>query len=490
MILRRAVLVAMMLGLLADNARTEDTLPDQQLGISGFHFDDSAQQTSQLELLTEKYDKLQETVDKLQQDQSELQDRSDHFVVPNVSDATMKIAGRIHADTWAFPGDSLGVNAFENADPLIDPQDRLGFRRIRFGVRGDLPQDMLYRIEMEFADGNDVEFRDVFLGWRNLPLLNKLQIGNQKRPYGLDHLNSSRFNVFLERPFIIEAFNQDSRRLGVASYGVSEDEAYNWQWGFFNLRLVQDEGIHTSDQYQSEIAGRLANTFYYDEASEGRDYGHWAVSGTLAFPDGSAGFGPEVEGRGRAANEARFRTRAEARSVRRWLDTGPIAGARLYGLLGLEAVINRGPLQLVAEYMNLWLDRDATIGTNLHLHGGYAYLSYFLTGEHVPWDRESGLIGRVIPFRDFSFAGTRGARQLCGPGAWQIAVRWSYADLSDDNIAGGIGQSVTAGLNWYWTPYARMQFNYIYGNIHDHFPVAGQTFGEYHIIGTRWLVDF
>ena len=137
-------------------------------------------------------------------------------------------------------------------------------------------------------------------------------LGNQKRPYGLDHLNSSRYNVFIERPFVIEAYNQDARRFGLCSYGVSDDEAYNWRFGTFLMKdisnagsylAVDDPGLH---HYQAEFAGRFANTIWYDEISDGRGYAHWAISGTVAFPDGTAGGG----------NEARFRTRPEARTSR------------------------------------------------------------------------------------------------------------------------------------------------------------------------------
>ena len=76
-----------------------------------------------------------------------------------------------------------------------------------------------------------------------------------------------------------------------------------------------------------------------------------------------------------------------------------------------------------------------------------------------------------------------------GLGAWQLAARYSYADFTDENILGGVGSSFTAGLNWYWNPNARMQFNYIYGSI-DERSVAGQTGGDYQIIGTRFMVDF
>ena len=94
---------------------------------------------------------------------------------------------------------------------------------------------MEYRVVLELAGGDDSEYRDVWIGFKDLAVLQKFLIGNQKRPYGLDHLNSSRFNVFQERPFVVEAFNQDSRRLGAVSYGVSDDERFNWRYGVYNL---------------------------------------------------------------------------------------------------------------------------------------------------------------------------------------------------------------------------------------------------------------
>src|SRR5690606_99348 len=146
---------------------------------------------------------------------------------------------------------------------------------------------MEYNIDVEIATGNDVEFRDVYLGWHDLPFLQTLLVGNQKRPYGLDHINSSRYTIFLERPFVIEAINQDSRRFGIQSWSHSEDLSWNWRYGVFNQRLIQDEGIYTSDHLQGELAGRSASTWWYDEASDGRGFGHVAIAGALANPDGA-----------------------------------------------------------------------------------------------------------------------------------------------------------------------------------------------------------
>lgn len=407
--------------------------------------------------------------------------------------STMKVNGRVHVDQWAFPNSSPAINIFENNNDLISPQDHLGFRRLRFGVKGDLWKTMFYKIEMELAGGNKTEFRDAYIGMKDVPFFQKVVVGNQKRPYGLDHLNSSRFNVFIERPVVIESINQDSRRFGIQSYNVSDDEAWNWRYGVFNQRLIQDEGNYISDHYQMEVAGRLANTFWYDETSGGRGYGHWAVSGTAANTDGN--------GSGLATNEARFRSRPEARSVNRWIDTGVIAGADNYEMLGLENVWNFGPLQLVGEYQNLWLDRDA--GTSLHFDGGYAYISYFLTGEHIPWKRSSGTLDRVKPIENFFLVDTSSDGVRGGWGAWQLAYRFSYANFNDENIFGGRGISHTLGVNWHWNPYTRVQFNAIYGEIADRngFDDADDDpntanvatcpiSGNYTIIGTRFMVDF
>lgn len=75
-------------------------------------------------------------------------------------------------------------------------------------------------------------------------------------------------------------------------------------------------------------------------------------------------------------------------------------------------------------------------------------------------------------------------------GAWQIAARYSHLDLTDDNIAGGVSDEYTLGLNWHWSPYAKVQFNYIIGEINDHRPVGGQTQGNFQIVGTRFYCEF
>ncbi len=396
----------------------------------------------------------------------------DYFIKDGSSNSNMTVSGRIHGDYWSIPNHDAATAGLEGGDP----QDRFVWRRVRFGVKGSIKDNMEYKIEMEFADPNDTEYRDLYIGWNDLPFFQTLLIGNQKRPYGLDHINSSRYNVFLERPFIVEAFNDDARRLGIASYGVSEDQVYNWRYGVYNGEKTQDDAGYVSDHYQLELAGRLASTPWYDESTGGRSYFHWAVSGTTAYPDG--------HGSGDAPNVARFHTRPEARMSSRWLNTDRIEFAQNYRLLGLESVLNLGPMQLVGEIEQTWMDRDSG-ASDLYFWGGYGYVSYFFTGEHMPWDRETGQLGRVKPFENFFLVSTCDDGTASGWGAWQIAARWSYADLSDDDITGGVGESFTLGLNWHWNPNSRLQLNYINGVID-----TGADHANYDIVGARFMVDF
>jgi phosphate-selective porin OprO/OprP len=433
--------------------------------------------------LDERFEDFEESIDEIAEVSGDKQ-----IVKSGSSKSTMVISGRVHFDAWGFDDRSPNIGFFENpndsSEPSVggeDPDNRLGFRRLRFGVKGKIRDNMQYKIEMELAGGNRSEFRDAYLGWNDLPYLQTVLLGNQKRPYGLDHLNSSRYNVFLERPFVIEANNQDARRLGLASYGVSDNQAWNWRYGVYNQENVQATGNYSGDHLQLEFAGRLANTIWYDEISGGRGYAHWAISGTHA--DSTPG--PD--------NEARWRTRPEARSIASWINTGFVAGADHFEQLGWEGVVNVGALQVVGEYQSVWLDRDGFADTNWQ--GGYVYASYFLTGEHMPWDRKSGTLARPVPFQNFWVVDRCDGCRDAGWGAWQIAARYSVADYTDQDVFGGEGESFTFGLNWYWNANARMQFNYINGEIKnrdvdDNPAVVDARSGSYDIYGARFMVDF
>ena len=409
------------------------------------------------------------------------------------SGATAKLFGRVHLDYWSFPEADEGAAVLENvAGTPTDPQDRFLFRRLRLGVGGDIREGLFYKAELEMPDPNDLQMRDVFLGFREVPGLlpglvpgtRALVVGNMKRPLGLDHLNSSRFTLFLERSLVTSAFNNGVRRLGAQVLGVSDDLAWNWRYGLFTLENIQDDGSYTGDSYQLQAAGRLAHTYFYDEATEGRRYGHLALAAAVADPNAD---GPLYE------NQARFLTRPEIRTRNRWLDTGGIVGADVFALLAGEHVLNLGPLQWTSEVQAAQVGRSDVGGPareEATFWGATTFVNYYLTGEHIPWNREAGTIGRVRPQRNFIAGRDECGRHRGGPGAWSVGLRYSYLDLVDDDVRGGRGANLTLALNWHWNPNAKLQVNWVHGQVHESAAAGPPVDARYDSLGTRLAFDF
>jgi phosphate-selective porin OprO/OprP len=433
---------------------------------------------------------LLERIDGLESDWKDFEDGIKEEEAAKAKKSTVKVNGRIHLDNWNFLDSDAGIDFLEDGDP----EDRWDFRRIRLEMSGTVPGNMVWRTQLDFNNPSNAEMKDVYLGFTELPHNQTMLIGNQKRPIGLDHLNSSRHNLFTERPLAVETFNEDARRLGIAMYGHNDEESINWQYGVFLLENINTDGRIRGDYDQGGLYGRISGSPWYDEVSGGRGYYHWGLVGSVNTVDGDG----SVDA-GTNQNEARFRTRPAARSDERWWNTGRILGANNYEQLGVESMLNIGSLQITGEYFGNWVQRDALggfSGEDLFFHGGYIFAHYFLTGEHVPLKRTAGTIDRVKPFENFFVVDRCTGGTGRGWGALGIGVRYDYLDLSDSDIKGGQGHIVTLASNWYWTSYSKLQTNLGFGEIDD----AGQNIagtagfagvdGDFTILGMRYMIDF
>lgn len=440
------------------------------------------------------YDDLVERFDSLEKSWSGYQDKLKDEADAKKKKPSGKLNGRVHLDNWSFLDEDAGTNYLESGDPTQDPQDRWDFRRIRLTFSGDVPGDMLYRISIDFNNPNSPEMKDVYMGFKNLPHNQQFLIGNQKRPIGLDHLNSSRHNVFIERPLAVETFNEDARRLGACMYGHNDSESVNWRYGAFLLENLSGDGRYRGDYDEAGLYGRLAMSPWYDEISGGRGYYHCAIAGSANTTDADGTIDNDSN-----SNEARFRTRPLARSSSRWWDTGRLLGAESYQQLAFESMLNIGAFQLTGEYINTWVQRDPLGGFNgedLHFQGAYLFANYFLTGEHVPLKRTSGTIDRVKPFENFFLVDRCCGGTGTGWGAMSVGIRADYLDLSDGDIRGGDGYAITLSNNWYWTAYSKLQTNLVMGEIDDagqgrsNVPLAQGVSGDFTILGFRYMIDF
>jgi phosphate-selective porin OprO/OprP len=396
---------------------------------------------------------------------------------PNV-----KFQGRIHFDQLVFPTSSRGIGFFENPTTGNDPENAVYFRRLRLTFRGDVTPMFGYKLDIEFARPDEVLFRDAYLHVKELAVLQNIYIGNTKRPISLDQLNSSNDNVFLERSLLGDVEDSDARRPGFLVWGYNEAETLNWQIGTFLLADIDAVGRYNGDPLQPSFNTRLVWIPWYDECSGGRGYLHLGLANQASWPD------PDPNAGDSQNTEARFRTRPELRTLSRWIDTGTIAGADFYDTIGLEGILNVGALSIVAEWAPFFVQRQNV--ESLFFHGGYIYAAYYLTGEHQPYDRKRGTLERVQPFENFFLVERCCGRAGGGWGAWQIAARLSYADLTDNDVRGGVERNVTLGLNWWFNHNARWGINYVWGHIADRRPAGGFTSGDFSGIQSRFQVNW
>src|SRR5690606_35884565 len=112
-------------------------------------------------------------------------------------------------------------------------------------------------------------------------------------------------------------------------------------------------------------------------------------------------------------------------------------------------------------------------GPGLFFDAFMMQVSYFLTGEHRPYNRYMGIHDRMIPFCNFFRVRTRDEGIQMGSGAWEVAARYSWINLTDRNILGNDLQDFTFGLNWYLNPYLRCKFNYVRAFLDD--PLEGRS---------------
>ncbi len=352
------------------------------------------------------------------------------------------VGGRIHADFAAFTEDGDMKAAFGDFENGAD------FRRARFVIGGRIYERVEFKAEYDFA-GGDADFRDVYLGLVELPWVGNLRVGHFKEPFSLEELTSSNFITFMERG-LPNAF-APSRNMGFMAQNAVLGERMTWAAGAFR---DSDDFGSSSDDGGFTFTGRLTGLPYYHDT--GRSLLHLGVAYSHGDP---------------ADDEVQFRARPEAALAPRIVDSGVI-GSDGVDRVGLEAALVQGPFSLQGEWIYAGVDtgeRDPAFD------GWYVMASWFLTGEHRAYRPSTAAFDRVRPARSFLFGDG-------GPGAWEVAARYSNIDLDRGAVRGGELSDVTGGVNWYLNPNTRVMLNYVFAD--------RRRIGDAHAFQTRFQLDF
>ncbi len=341
----------------------------------------------------------------------------------NDGSVKLKIGGRIHTDFGFFAEDGTLERRFGDFD------DGVTFRRARIEFEGDIRGNLSFKAAYDFA-GGDADFRDVFLRFKKVPYAGNLTIGQFKEPFSLEQITSSNNITFMERSLADTLV--PARNVGIMAHRTFLSDRVSGAIGVF--RPTDDFGNGQGD-HQYAVTGRVTGLPWYED--EGKKLLHVG----LAYSH------REYE------DPLRFRARPESSLAPRLVDTGDM-NVDDSDLLGAEIAWVHGPFSMQGEFVQACVDGKGAFVGNPDFWGAYVYASYFLTGEHRPYSKSSGVFGRVVPLRNF--------REDGGWGAWELASRFSTLDLNDGNVRGGRLNDFTLGLNWYLNPSVRIMWNYVY----------------------------
>ena len=354
---------------------------------------------------------------------------------------SLKIGGRIQAD-WMWINEDQSVR-----DAIGDQSSGSEFRRTRLYMSGDLFGNLSFKSQFDFAGGSTA-LKDVFVGLKEIPGFGNVKVGHYKEPFSLEELTSSNYMTFVERS-LPNAFSP-SRNTGMTIYNSQLDQRLTWAAGVF--RDTDNGGTSLGDGVGGTV--RLTGVPALDKRED--RLVHLGVSYSLRRPSNSV---------------LRWRQRPELHLTDRFVDTRSFPAERIQ-LLALEGAVVNGPFSLQSEYTHS-AARSQMAGDPV-FGGFYLYASVFLTGEQRNYKASSASFDRLRPLKNFAPGE--------GPGAWEVALRYSTLDLTDKAIQGGRLDNLTAAVNWYLNPVARIMFNYVHGDLYE----VGGT----HAVVTRLQLNF
>jgi len=337
-----------------------------------------------------------------------------------------------------------GAHYFDN-DTYNELGDGFTIRRLRFAMKTVLYKHWTGEVDLNFA-GGQLDVKDAFIGYKSQPRQFYVKAGYFKEPISMETTTTSRYQTFIEEPYMTEF--APARQLG---FNVSK-------WGEKYLAIA---GVHFNDVENIEVT-----TYSQDEnKANGTDEGysltgklvirpinmehkviHLGISGSYRTPKTSW------------ENPKTFRISMRDMtniSRKKFLDTDDIPYVKNYSLLGGEFSAAYDHLKFSSEYIRTNLKRKAGY-ENYQAEGLYASLSYLVFGGKYNYDEEEGEFTQV----------TRGQKW----GDLEVALRYDYINLNDNQakIRGGSANGYTAGVTFHVNSNVKFMLNYTYIN-HDRY---------------------
>jgi len=395
---------------------------------------------------------------------------------------TASLRGQLQLDTAAYlqpsagptsadlrrDGPALGASATNvDAAHARDLKDGTFFRRARVGFEGTAYGDWDYRLLFDFGGSGVENAGQLYEGWAQYSGLKPFhfRVGAWPQPIGLEDQMSTNAQMFLERPGISDVARNlaaGDTRIGAGVFGYDNHWFVSADVTGRTVGVVNTGTVITASAAPFTTNVGTAQTFGDQVGFVGRAVftpfhgADWRVNlgahGSYVDRPGNTG-GPAATGLiPVSAFGVRLRDTAELRvDGTQFIDTGTIA-AHNASTIGGEFAAQKGPLFAEAEYESVHVDRADGVASPTFT-GWYLEGSWLITGESRLYNASSAAFDGPAVKHPFS-------RSDGGWGAWELALRYSDADLNfnpgalgtapvADAVRGGDQKVWSVGLNWY-----------------------------------------
>ncbi len=378
---------------------------------------------------------------------------------------TFRPTGRIYFDGVTYDDDEDDA-AFFNTDR----NNELGLRTFRLGGKGNIYENLVYNFEVDLRGTNSaISYKDIYIEQQSLPGIGHFRAGHFKEPIGLEEFTSDLYLTYMEKSPAVQAFTP-ARNFGMMIWDTFDEcQDASWFAGLFRADSPDsptNTGLWRSDNNDWCFDARAAWLPYYDEPSNGRYLVH--LGGSYSFRHVGA-LTPTATANQNVAYStlnglAEFTTKSWVGSQGP-LGFGAEANSDEWNQINPEFLLIWGSASVQAEYFQLLMNSGE------QYNGGYAVLSYFLTGENRAYRKDLKVVDRTQPLEPFFWVNSaRG--QCCGWGAWELAIGYSWVNLdaghdtvvtvpatASDRLR-GFNNDIVLGVNWYQNSWSRVFFDY------------------------------
>jgi len=406
---------------------------------------------------------------------------------------TASLRGQLQLDTAAYlqpaagpittdlrrDGPALGSSATNtDAAHARDLKDGAFWRRARIGIDGTAYGDFSYRLLFDFGGSGVEDAGQLYEGWAEYDGLKPFhaRIGAWPQSIGLEDQMSTNNQMFLERPGIADVARNlaaGDTRIGAGAFGYDNFWFVSADVTGRTIGVVKSGTFITSTTVGSSSADVGTPQTFGDQVGlvgravftpfHGSDWRvNLGVHGSYVDRPGDT-TGPGANGLiPDTAYAVRLNDTPELRvDGTTFIDTGSIP-AHNASTLGGEAAAEKGPLFVEGEVETIHVDRSDGIASPT-FGGWYIEGGWLLTGESRLYNASTAAFDGPTVAHPFSLKDH-------GWGAWELALRYSDADLNfhpgiagqappADGVRGGDQQIFSVGLNWYFNQVFHMQFD-------------------------------